>query len=255
MKFCPVCQTKYDEEILRFCIKDGAPLIDEKQPDFKEMPSQDDLGEDTVIRRKPTKSELDALKTPEKESEPAKIVIPTVEQERQQQVRARSTAYQQPLPPQRSTGMLILTTVVLTLVGLAALGGIIWLLRGSGEESNSNVNVNTTLPNSMNINTNFGVNVPTSNFDYNTNSNANFNTNFNFNLNTNSASNLKTPTPTKTPTPSPSPSPSPSVSPSPSSTANMTTPTPVKTPTPGDAPKTPAPTPVRTPTSNSSLPN
>jgi hypothetical protein len=161
MKFCPVCQTEYDEEILRFCIKNGAPLVDKDQPNFKEMPSEKDLGEDTVISRKPTQSELDALKTPEKESEPAKIVIPTVEQERQQQVRARAAAYQEPLRPQRSTGMLILTTVVLTLVGLAALGGLIWFLRGGGDdESNSNVNINTNLPNSMNINTNFGLNVP-----------------------------------------------------------------------------------------------
>ena len=55
MKFCPVCQTRYDEEILRFCIKDGAPLVDEN-PSFTEMPSEgeaEDIGEETVIRRNP----------------------------------------------------------------------------------------------------------------------------------------------------------------------------------------------------------
>ncbi len=253
MKFCPVCQTEYDEEILRFCIKDGAPLVDKNQPNFKDIPSESDLGEDTVIRRKPTKSELDALKMPdEKSSEPAKIVIPTVEQERQQQVRARAAAYQQPLQPPRSTGMVVLTTVVLTLVGLAALAGLFYFFKNGEDTANSNINVNTNLPNSQNINTNFGLNMPASNFDYNSNINSNFNANFNFNLNTNSNTNVKTPTPTRTPTPTPSPSPSVSPSALPANTANTNTAaTPAKTATP-NTPKTPAPTPAKTPVANSS---
>ncbi len=239
MKFCPVCQTKYDEEILRFCIKDGAPLIDEDQPNFKEMPSEEDLGEDTVISRKPTQDELDALKKTD-EPEPARIVIPTAEQERGQQVRARN--YQQPPPPPKSTAMVVLTTVVLTLVGLTALAGLVYFFKNGGDESNSNVNINTNLPNSMNLNTGFGINSLPSNFDYNSNFNSNFNTNLNSNFNTNF--NTRTPTPTKTPAPTPSPSPS--VSPSPVSTANMSTPTPVRTPTP-DTPKTPTVNPTKTP--------
>ncbi len=249
MKFCPVCQKEYDEEILRFCIKDGAPLVDINQPNFKEIPSESDLGEDTVIRRKPTKSELDALKVPdEKASEPAKIVIPTIEQERQQQVRTRAAAYQQPLEPQKSTGLVVLTTIVLTLVGLAAFTGLYYFLKNGDDATNSNVNINTSLPNSMNINTNFGLNMPVSNFDYNSNVNSNFNTNFNFNLSNNSNTTVKTPTPTKTPNPTPSPSPSVSPSATPANTANTnTTATPAKSPTP-TVPKTPAPTPAKTPT-------
>ena len=27
MKYCPTCNTRYDEEILRFCMKDGTPLV------------------------------------------------------------------------------------------------------------------------------------------------------------------------------------------------------------------------------------
>ena len=56
MKYCPNCSTRYDEEILRFCMKDGTPLIDEDEPAFIEMPSEsieepeDDAGEVTVIR-------------------------------------------------------------------------------------------------------------------------------------------------------------------------------------------------------------
>ncbi|CAN5457598.1 hypothetical protein BH10ACI1_BH10ACI1_22450 [soil metagenome] len=245
MKFCPVCQTRYDEEILRFCIKDGAPLVDDTEPNFTEMPSKsveaEDFGDETVISRKPTKTALDAIKTSEKtdQSEPARIVIPTAEQERQQ-VRTRTTSYQPPLQ-KSNTPMVILTTVVLTLVGLAALGGIIWVLNGGNGNSNQNINVNTNPPDNMNLNTNFGVNVAPTNFDYNVNSNANFNSNYNFNLNTNA--NVKSPTPTKTPTPTPSPLPS---SPSPTSTAEMSTPTPVKTATP-DTTKTPMTTPTKTP--------
>ena len=60
MKFCPTCQTRYDEEIMRFCTKDGTPLVEET-PNFIEMPSEslggapaDNDGEETVIRRKNT---------------------------------------------------------------------------------------------------------------------------------------------------------------------------------------------------------
>ena len=59
MKHCPVCNTQYDEEILRFCTKDGTPLIEDDQPNFVAMPSDsvqgedDDFGQETVIRRTP----------------------------------------------------------------------------------------------------------------------------------------------------------------------------------------------------------
>ena len=57
MKFCPKCQLKYDEDIIRFCTKDGTPLVDEN-PSFTAMPSQssiDDIGEETLItRNRPT---------------------------------------------------------------------------------------------------------------------------------------------------------------------------------------------------------
>ena len=61
MKYCPTCQTRYDEEILRFCMKDGTPLIEEDEPAFLQMPSEsidepdeDDLGEVTIIRKNPS---------------------------------------------------------------------------------------------------------------------------------------------------------------------------------------------------------
>ena len=48
MKYCPVCSERYDEDIIRFCTKDGTPLLDEAQPTFTAIPSEtvedDDFG-------------------------------------------------------------------------------------------------------------------------------------------------------------------------------------------------------------------
>src|SRR5690606_40470069 len=61
MKYCPTCETRYDEDILRFCMKDGTPLIDEDdEPNFIAMPKEsldeakDDDPEDVTIVRKST---------------------------------------------------------------------------------------------------------------------------------------------------------------------------------------------------------
>ena len=59
MKYCPKCETKYDD-LIRFCTKDGSPLIAEEEPKFIQMPSEDihqdadDPSEMTVIRRNVT---------------------------------------------------------------------------------------------------------------------------------------------------------------------------------------------------------
>ena len=84
MKYCPVCQTRYDEEIMRFCTKDGTPLIDEEAPNFTEMPSEDsessedDFGAETVIRRKPAESEITNVE-PRAGETSQRMVIPTSE--------------------------------------------------------------------------------------------------------------------------------------------------------------------------------
>ena len=64
MKYCPTCETRFDDEVMRFCTKDGTPLIDEEQPNFVGKPSgdlpepavfsaddEDEAGEVTVVRR------------------------------------------------------------------------------------------------------------------------------------------------------------------------------------------------------------
>src|SRR5687768_2900244 len=87
MKFCPTCETRYDEDILRFCMKDGTPLVDEDEPKFIEMPSEslnpppieDDEGEVTVVRRikvPPPGSAIDEIEFEPKEDPPPRIVVP-----------------------------------------------------------------------------------------------------------------------------------------------------------------------------------
>jgi hypothetical protein len=104
MKYCPQCDERYDEEIIKFCTKDGTPLIEEEEPKFTALPSEnmepedDDVGQETVIRRKDDLSE--------------RIVIPTSEQ----QVRHRPAQAYYPPPPQPSTGK----TIVLTIIGTLA---------------------------------------------------------------------------------------------------------------------------------------
>ena len=257
MKFCPTCETRYDEGILRFCTKDGTPLIDEDQPHFSEMPSesadveQDDLGEETIIRRKTPPLNPPDLQ-PVKEDAP-RIVIPmNAEAVPQQQVRSKTVVYQEAEPKKSNTAMIVLTTALLTLVVMGGMGALFWALRGDNG-TNQNVNINTNPPD-MNINTN--LNNPLANFDYNTNTNTNVILEIpNLNLNTNTNVNLKSPTPTRTPSPSPSPTETPGANTNAGTNTTATPPPtatrpPAGTPTP---PATPRNTPPATPPNNSSV--
>ncbi len=214
MKYCPKCEERYDEEIIRFCTKDGTPLVEAEEPKFTAMPSEnienpdDDLGEETVIRRRPVGDE------PE---QPERIVIPTSQSQREP-VRARTIPPYYPPPEPPNT----LKTVVLTIIGTVALLGcgalLFWLLQKE-PPTNTNLTINTNMPNlNTNLNANSGFDT---NFNFNTN--ANYGSNYNFNLNTNLNANLRT----ATPTPSPKVSPTPLMSPSP-----VTSPSPLMSPRP-----------------------
>jgi hypothetical protein len=247
MKFCPTCETRYDEEILRFCTKDGTPLVDENQPNFTEMPSEsfetpeEDLGEETMVRYKPPKDLLDPEPQPDIDrSEAPRIVISTSEEKKEQNVRSRQIPPYQPLPQKSSTGKVVLLTILGTFAALAVGIGLFVFLRND-EPTNKNLNVNTNPPN-VNLNTN--LNSGGSNFNITPITNSNGNTSFNVNLSTtNINANLKTPTPTPKPSPSvninantnitnviingaPPPSPKPSIT----ATPKPPTPTPIATP-------------------------
>lgn len=215
MKFCPVCQTRYDEEIMRFCTKDGTPLVEEETPNFIAMPSEelesaeDDFGAETVIRRKPTESEITNVEPRAGENyqreNTQRMVIPTSEQQVEQQVRAKQAgSYQQP-PKKTNTAAVVLLTVLGTILIIGGGLGIYWLISGGNQPvTNSNSNLNA------NQDANLPTNLPIDNTLFNTNSNANTNSNTNTNTNVNSS---PTPSPSKSPTPSPTRTPTPSPTP------------------------------------------
>lgn len=241
MKYCPICDARYDEEIIRFCTKDGTPLVDDEQPSFVAIPSEnveetdDDIGEITVIRRKTTvpspPPDIDE-DTPFKASEPGeRIVIPTSSEPSEQHVRPRTASVYYP-PPPPNTGKTVVLTILGTLVVLVIGAGLFWFLQKEAP-ANKNMNLNANLGN---VNTNLNTSLPIdSNFNFN--ANGGYNTNYNINTNLNAIT--KTPTPTPKPSPSVSPSPSPSVSPSLSPTPKANAngqPTPSPTPRTGPRP-------------------
>ena len=249
MRVCPTCQTRYDEEILRFCTKDGTPLIEENQPSFTELPSEsveDDSDEQTVIRRNPPKSTSQTLETAKIDPNPLpRIIIPITEEIRQPQVRTKTTAsYRQPLPQKSNTGKVVLLTVLGTLIALMGTGIVyLFLSRESPDDSNQNRIINANFNSiDMNLNANLTGGNSSANFNFNVNANTNLNTNTNLNLNTNAS--LRTPTPRATPTPTPRATPnanaivnanssnSNSATPTPGNTRPSITPTPRATPNP-----------------------
>ena len=205
MKFCPTCQARYDEEILRFCIQDGTPLVEENQPNFTALPSEsseDDLDEETVIRRnEPTAAPVtNVTQKPDAPGEISspRIIIPTTESRREEpKVRTKTTeSYRrQPPPRQTNTTKVVVLSILGTLIVLAG-AGIVFMFLSNSEDSGQNININTNL-NSIDTNLNTNLDINNSLYNANVNLNTNFNADFNFNSNVN----LKTPTPTATPTP------------------------------------------------------
>jgi len=247
MKYCPVCQTKYDEEILRFCTKDGTPLIDENQPSFTALPSEsdkDDFSEETVIRRNQPENSAPDIEEKRKSSE--RIVIPTGEIREEPQVRAKPAVIYQPPPREPNTAKLVVTTILGTLIILGSVGGIFWVLSNqNADDGNRNVNTNLN-PIESNVNTN--LNIDNSPMDLNLNANSDLDANVNANV----IINLRTPTPTPTRTPTPTPVPTPTANTNTNTNnSNVNTPTPNVNIRPANTPSsTPRPTPSSTPPGN-----
>jgi hypothetical protein len=233
MKYCPTCETRYDEDILRFCMKDGTPLLDEAEPNFIQMPSEglevdpaeDDPSEVTVIRRNgpsvapipdlPPDPEDFSISEPPHSREPnQRIVIPTFE-ERQRQERARVAAHYRE-PRKSSTALVVFLTIIGTVfvLGIGAAG--FWFLQRERAATNTNSNINANTNANLNVNTGFDFNL-----------NGSFNASAS-NANANVSANVSTPSPTPRPT-------------------ATSTPTPTATPDDNDPDATPSPEPSRTP--------
>lgn len=216
MKYCPICGTRYDEEIMHFCMKDGTPLVEEETPVFSELPSEtaeDDFDEETVIRRNnrevspaPETLEKNVIEPKTEDSSP-RLVIPTTPEKpfEQPQVRTRPIVYSQ--PQKINTAKIVLLSILGTLIVLAT-GGILFTLFSNSNNSGENINYNTNLPSQeINLNTNLPVNSSLFNASANANLDININTDFNTNFNTNFNANFKTPTPKPSATPTVSPTP------------------------------------------------
>lgn len=257
MKHCPTCDTRYDDDAIRFCTKDGTPLIDEEQPHFVKMPSEeavepaavvedeDEAGEVTVVRRNipiPPPPGFDDDDFSVAEERPAeRIVVPMTPEQPFDPIRNRNAAVYYP-PPRQNTFKVVVLTMLATLFIIGITGALFLLLR-SNQASNSNLNINTNLNGNQNANVGFD-----SNFNFNVGTGLP-----NTNLNTNLNANVKTPTPT--PSPTVSPTPRPSISSSPTPQVEITPAVPRASPTPDigrprttpTPPSTPRPTPRITP--------
>jgi hypothetical protein len=208
MRYCPKCNARFDEEVIKFCTIDGTELIEE--PNFIDS-IDEEFGQETVVR---TRSGV----TPPDPRE--RIVVPTEQQYREQSVRqAQQRAYYPPPPPNTTKTVILTVFGTLAAVGLGAF--LFWLFQGS-PAANLNVNTNANFANqSVNLNTNLAFD---SNFNFN--SNANLNTNFNLpplnlNLNLNTNASMR-PSPTPKPAVSPTPRPSPAETETPDPTPNRT---------------------------------
>src|SRR5215212_10712112 len=166
MKYCPTCGTRYDEEILRFCMKDGSPLIEEGEPQFTTLPStsvdvdDDEPGEVTIVRKKgdvpilpPEMDEEGGFVPPEPEyrepepvfrpkEEPAPRIVVPMDQPRPH---ARVIPPYQP-PPKSNTAKVVVLTIFGTIALLAAGALGFWALsRSFSDNSNANANVNANV--------------------------------------------------------------------------------------------------------------
>jgi TonB family protein len=237
MKYCPTCETRYDEDILRFCMKDGTPLLEEEEPKFSALPSEsidedEDPDDVTIVRRNGIAPEPTTDQRP-------RIVVPTYEEARPQPPRARVLPHSP--PPKSNTAKIVFLTILGTLMALGAIAAIAYMLQRN-DSANSNVNTNLNANVNLNANTNLGIDT---NFNFNLNSNFNAGTNLNTNVN----ANARTPSPTPSARPSPSPTPSATPDDDPS-------PTPTRTPIPTPQPtiirpgQSPTPRPLSTPSRN-----
>lgn len=258
MKICPACSSMYNDDSMRFCTKDGTPLIvyeetkntppsvnplDETLSDIPMPAHAQDDEPPTVVNRDESRFVVPLGSTPQQQTPPP--MPPPI----QAGVGAPPPGQPPTIPPQRpqpkrkSNGGLYAILGVLAFLGVLGLAsgfGIYWYLSSNKEVAVANTNGGANSNNAANNNSaNTDVNFPNLG-NGNSVINANENANGNVNLNANAR-------------PSPSVKPSPSVSPSVNRNTNRNTnqnentddePPPPPTPEPRETP-TPRPSPTQ----------
>lgn len=180
MKYCPQCQTTYTDDLLKYCLKDGAPLGEVFD---SQMPGAASGDEKTVasIRR------VEPITIPVQQTPPVQNPPPRNRQPIEPPVVAL-----QPEARRSKTGSMVALTILGTLLflGIAGIGAMLYF---RNQEPDVAANVNKA-PVNRPVNTN-SANAQTSNQTANQNTNANF------------ADDSPSPTPTATPQPAIDPQP------------------------------------------------
>lgn len=110
MKYCPNCQTRYTDNTLRFCLQDGAPLVEEVDPG---VPPTVQFGE------------TETLAAP-RAVEPLRFDLPEPAHEREQN-QVPPSAAPPAAPPKKSKVLpLVLATALVTLLLLGVGGAAAW---------------------------------------------------------------------------------------------------------------------------------
>jgi TonB family protein len=234
MKICPACSTNYTDDSLRFCMKDGSPLVS--------LTDTPEIEDEPTIVAPPPPAQTQIVAPPPTAQNRDQFTIST-DQPSQQQTPPISPAQapraqQTPTTRAKKRGSNAALFVVLgllsvvALLGAGALGAYLIFFNNRSEQALANTNLNANAVNQTVQNANSESLLP------NVNASDNLNANFDANLNLNA--NQRTPTPTPTRTPSPTPTTNRNVN------ANSTI-APGLSPTPQRL-TTPAPTPIIAPT-------
>jgi hypothetical protein len=127
MKYCPICQTTYTDESLRFCLQDGTVLRSYAEGSL--MPTQDFSEQETVARQTPDTSDWE-------------------------QTPVTRLAAIQPEEKKSNTPLIVILTASVMLILFGGIVGI-WLLLGGGSdyEKSSNVVAGKPINHATNANT------------------------------------------------------------------------------------------------------
>jgi len=125
MKICPNCQMRYEDDALRFCTRDGSPLVDEG--DFADSAALDVSG---TLPQKPGDTQemhpIDVASEPDVEAEIPRIVI---QPKRNNGESGRLGEKEEMAKKSKKGGTLktVLVTAFVTTLVLIAAGGAVWM--------------------------------------------------------------------------------------------------------------------------------
>ncbi|MEO6588508.1 MAG: nuclear transport factor 2 family protein [Pyrinomonadaceae bacterium] len=144
MKICPHCQNRYTDDTLKFCLQDGAALIDdESQVSLPTGAVSEEQA--TVVRNRPNEPMNFDLQN----SSPS--------QNRQYQT-SGGTANYTDAPKKSNTGLIVLATILATLL-IAGIGTAAWFYFGNKKEIVKDANIKNSFPDNSVGNENKNINV------------------------------------------------------------------------------------------------